>query len=48
MKKKDLNNILFVLGLFFVIGSSLFLNNGLLSFAITIAGIALVIYSVKE
>ncbi len=48
MKKKDLNNILFALGLFLVIGSSFFLNNGFLSLVITIIGLALVVYSVKE
>lgn len=48
MKKKDLNNILLALGLFLVIGSSLLLNNGLLSLILTIIGIGLVIYSVKE
>jgi hypothetical protein len=48
MAQRDLDNILFALGILLVIGSSLLLDNGLLFLIFTIIGIGLVIYSFKE
>ncbi len=48
MAQRDLDTILFALGILLVIGSSLLLDNGLLCLIFTIIGIGLVIYSFKE
>lgn len=46
--KKDLDNILFALGMLLVIATSLLVDNDLLFLIFTIIGIGLVIYSFKE
>lgn len=46
--KKDLDNILFTLGMLLGIATSLLVDNDLLFLIFTIIGIGLVIYSFKE
>lgn len=48
MKKRDLDNVLFALGMILVIATSLLVNNDLLFLIFTIIGIGLVAYSFKE
>ncbi|ARW23399.1 hypothetical protein S101174_02594 (plasmid) [Levilactobacillus brevis] len=48
MQKKDINLIFTILGIILVIGSSILLDNNFLSLILTIFGLTLVVFNVKE